>query len=401
MRTIAILIARFVAAITRLAGNSGTSLPGMIVTKLDRNILRKLAGEVKRGIIVVTGTNGKTTTANTCRALLEDAGYRVISNREGANMYNGVVTAFLLEAPLSGKLEVDYAVLESDELYTVQLCAELTQKYFVVTNLFSDQEDRLGGVDQVRNTIARALKHAISPDTVLILNQDNPDSAKLSESVSQKTVFFSTESLAAYHASEITEEETLSFIAHTPEQEAHIVTNIRGRYNVSNILAAIAVATSEGVSLEQCAKTLKGYHTQPGRMERFMIEDKPVILNMAKNPAGFNRSMESADVGPGTFDVYLVTNNEVADGVDISWYREIEFERWEKEGPINIYVGGECREEMAERIRNSGVKWSRIRLVDNPAEGLHKALNGAGKTLYVFANYSAVFDLRKELEQRI
>jgi len=397
---LAILIARFAALASRLAGNEGTSLPGMLATKIDSKILNKLSSEISRGIVLVTGTNGKTTTANITTKILEDAGYRVISNKIGANMYNGIASAFLLEAPLTGHLQADYAVLEVDELYTVPICKDLTPKYFVVTNLFPDQIDRMGSIEDVRAAINRALKHTISSDTTLVLNLDNPDSAQLSKMSTREIVFFSVTEPVDYHASDITEDDTLSFIAHTPDTEAPFVTNMRGLYNVSNILGALVVTTGEGISLEDSAKTLADYQTQPGRMERFVVEGKPVIINMAKNPAGFNYSLESANNSGGTFDVYFVTNNTVADGVDIDWYEHIELEQYEKEGPRNFYVGGDCSDDMAQRLRDAGINWNRIRIVQPQADGIHKALQGSGDTLYVIANYSAVFPLRKELLER-
>jgi UDP-N-acetylmuramyl tripeptide synthase len=181
----------------------------------------------------------------------------------------------------------------------------------------------------------------------------------------------------------------------------YITTGLLGTYNVSNIAAALAVAHREGVSLNQCASTLATYQTQPGRMERFSLGDKSVILNMAKNPAGFNRSLDAVlevlEQRDKSIDIYLVTNNTAADGEDIVWYRDIELERLSGESRLMFYVGGTCAHAMAERLRRAGIGKSRIRIADTPSHGLDESLAGAGDMLYIFANYSAVFPLRKEL----
>jgi UDP-N-acetylmuramyl tripeptide synthase len=409
-RLLAILIARGASAASRLIGNAGTSLPGMWATKIDPHILSKLGSEVSRGIVVVTGTNGKTTTANLIAHILSEAGYRVISNKAGSNMYNGIVSAFLLSAPLRGRLAADYAVLEVDEFYTVPVCRDLTPLFFVVTNLFSDQIDRFGSVDEVRATLARALESVMSSKTTLVLNADNPASARLSTMVSFNEIFYTADQDdtvdrsgdspvqdSAYYATDIEEDRSLSFDTHTPAGAIRIRTLIRGSYNVSNLMAAIVVATEEGVPLAKIASAVEGFETQPGRMESFLVSGRPVVLNMTKNPAGVNRTLEAAAGGKGSYDVFIVVNNTAADGVNLAWYDEIEFEQQAQRAPSNYYVSGTCSNEMAERIRAAGVGAHRIRTVADPATGLRGALQGTAETLYILANYSAVFSVRKQL----
>jgi len=400
MRFLAVLIARLAAFVSRLAGNAGTSLPGMWATKIDRKILTKLGREVSQGIIVVTGTNGKTTTANIVTQFLEAEGYSVICNNVGSNMYNGVVSAFLLNASLSGKICANYAVLEVDELYTVQICKELMPDVFVVTNLYPDQADRFGSVEEVREVLERAIGHA-KPDATLILNADNPDSAVLQTTTSREVAFFGMKQPVDYHAIKIVGPDRLGLRVEANTGTVDMMTNLRGDYNISNILAAVAIAHRMGITLESCAQTLDSIQAQPGRMERFIIDEKPVVINMAKNPAGFNRTLDTIREALVSHDVLLVVNNTPADGVDIDWYRDIEFERFDSDLTRRFFIGGSCAEAMMARLKKAGVEEERIHIVKDLTSSITRALDGKGEALYVISNYTATFPLRKELVSRM
>ena len=400
-RTLAILIARLASFASKLAGNAGTSLPGMWATKIDRHILSTLASEVSRGIIVVTGTNGKTTTANLIAAILERAGFSVISNKVGSNMYNGVVSTFLLHTPVVGRLQADYAVLEVDELYTVPVLAELNPTFFVITNLFPDQADRFGSVEEVRQALVRALSATNPTQTKLVLNRDNPESARIAEMVLHSVVLYSTQAHAGYYATDIADDDGLSFVAHTPPQETPISTTIHGRYNVSNIMAAIATVSEAGIVLQHCVDALASFEPLAGRMEQFALNGKAITLNMTKNPAGFNRTLEAAAAGVEPYDMLIVVNNTPADGEETDWYQEIAFEQYSDNAPHTFYVSGTCAQQMAQRLHEAGINPSCISVSENPHESLTAALGGSSRRLFILANYSAVFPQRKELKSRL
>jgi len=399
MRLLSILIARIAAFVSRLAGNAGTSLPGMWATKVDRRILAKLGREISRGIIIVTGTNGKTTTTNIATQFLEGEGYRVICNSVGSNMYNGIVSTFLLNAPLLSKMRVDYAVLEVDELYTVRICEELTPDVFVVTNLYPDQADRFGTVENVRSVLARAIEHTKESAT-LVLNRDNEYCVELKGASGRETIFFGMDDSADYRAMKVEGQEKLTFAVEVDAEHATMSTQLSGDYNVSNILCAIAIAHRAGISLESCAQILESIDPQPGRMELFDLDEKPVMLNMAKNPAGFNRSFDSICDTSANHDLFLVLNNTPADGVDTDWYDDIEFERIDTDLLRKIYVAGTCAEAMATRLRKAGFTNERLCIIENSTRDLASVLEGEGELLYVLSNYTATFPIRKELVVR-
>jgi len=402
MRALAILVARAAFIVSRLAGKDGTSLPGMWATKVSPHILKIMAQDVRRGIILITGTNGKTSTTNLCQAYLEDAGYSVICNSGGANMYNGVVAAFLKQASLFKRCAFDYAVLEVDELYTPRIGKEIPIRTFVITNLFADQLDRCGSIDYVRDTLVSAIGHT-PDDCLVVLNRDNRDSAIIADTTSRKTVTFGIEHSADLHATDVRQGEALSFRIDSPRDNIDATTNLRGLYNISNILAATVAATSEGITLEQCADTLMRYQTQPGRMERFEVAYKHVTLTMAKNPAGFNRSLESLSTGTDTdtYDVVIAVNNTIADGEDTAWYSQIDFENLDQESRFNYYLTGTQAPTMAKRLKQAGIIEKRVHTHPELDRALQAGLDGEGDQLFILANYSTVFPLRKRLIARM
>ncbi|MCL2024166.1 MAG: MurT ligase domain-containing protein [Coriobacteriia bacterium] len=404
-RFFALVAARLAYAITHLVGAGGTSLPGLWARAIDPQLLTKLAAEVSRGTIVVTGTNGKTTVTNLCAQMLRDAGYTVVCNAAGANMPQGVLAAFLRQVPLVGRLQADYAVIEVDELYATQICAQVGTEarptYVVVTNLFPDQLDRFGSVEAVREALERAIAHTPENATV-VLNADNPDSLALRAAVGPRAVVtfgieFGIENEADYRATHVAE-------GVFKVDDVEMATDLSGTYNLSNIMAALAVARREGVEFEQIRTTLAYYRTQPGRMERLSVADKTVVLNMAKNPAGFNQSLAFIAAqereGEGSYSLLVATNNTPADGESIDWYADIEYATLRQRPPQHIVVSGSCAGEMATFVGAAGVHDGAVQIEANLHDALRKTLAYDNERLYILASYTALFPLREELVRR-
>ncbi|MDD3023573.1 MAG: Mur ligase family protein [Syntrophomonadaceae bacterium] len=171
---IAVLVGKLAIVMSRMLGNQGTDFAGRIALKIYPEILEKLAGNIKQGIIMVTGTNGKTTTSNMVAAILKAKGYTLVHNQAGANMISGITTAFIAASNLLGNKEFDYALLETDEANVPLLLKRTNPQYLLITNFFRDQLDRYGELDHTINLIKSAVKDS---RIKLLLNADDPLSA--------------------------------------------------------------------------------------------------------------------------------------------------------------------------------------------------------------------------------
>lgn len=438
-RILAVWSARLIAFGCRIAGKQGVTLAGKIALRLDPNILKELAKEVRKSIFVVCGTNGKTTTNNILCSAIEAEGNRVVCNRTGSNMLNGVVSAFVLQAGLNGHLDADYACIEIDEASTVRVFPYFQPDYMVLTNLFRDQLDRYGEIDITMKYLARAMEMA--PDMRVIVNGDDSLSAYLAMSgrnayttygigrpyfqeSDQKEIregrfckqcgeklayhFYHYSQLGDYEcpscgfqrppldydAEEIRAEGGLAFTV----ENRRIRADYRGFYNIYNILAAYAAARSAGLLLERYNEVLQTFNPQNGRNEQFHIRDTRIILNLAKNPAGFNQNIAAVMEDSSPKDLIILINDNAQDGTDVSWLWDVDFDRI-KEGNIrSITVSGIRCQDMGLRLKYVDIPSVREPDIEKAIRG--KIQDGTGN-LYVLVNYTGLYhthNILKKLE---
>lgn len=446
---IAISGGKTAAQLSRLLGRPGSSLPGKVALNLYPGTLRQLAAQVDRGVILVTGTNGKTTTNNMLARILQSAGYRVICNREGANLISGVTTAFLREATPAGDLRLDYAVLEVDEAGFPGIAAQVDPQLVVVTNFFRDQLDRYGELDKTITLIRDALKKL--PQTRLILNADDPLVAQFAR-LGLPAVFYglapharvvesrhntrearfcpqcgATLNYAFYHYSQLglfrcpgcgfrrPEEpevealqsryqgEGVACLIRYGKREYPLALPTRGFYNLYNALAGFAAGTLLGVEPERVVQSLESYEPATGRLQRFRYRDKPVYLNLVKNPAGFNEGLTLLWADGGPKDVFIAVNDNIADGRDISWLWDVDFEVLEtvQDGVRSFVCSGLRAEDMAVRLKYAGVEPEKIVLEPNLKAAIARTLDGTGAAAYFFATYTALWPVEKLLRPRV
>ena len=420
---------------------NASQLPGRVALAIDPNLLEHLRARAVKGSIVVCGTNGKTTTTNVLAASLEASGLQVLCNRAGANMLSGVVSALL-----SGGT-ADWAVLEADELSTTRILPQLRPAYLVLLNLFRDQLDRAGEIDHVQDTIVEAL--AASPRTTLVVCADDPLSMGVAlraqaggtrilafgvgedldlapdrvpearfcqtcgtelsyeyRSYAQLGKFscpncgFSRPALD-FEATGITvgrDGVTFDFggVGLPGTQVVHA--DFGGVYMVYNLLAAASVALLLGVDAEHFQDTLDEYHPENGRLQHFVVGGREVVLNLAKNPTGFNQniSLLLADDRPKA--AYFVINDEPNDGRDISWIWDVDFERFAgRPDSLRILAGGHRANEVQVRLKYAGIE---APIVESVAAALEAVSDlPADRPLYVLTNYSALWPAKAELEK--
>lgn len=432
--------------LSHVLGHRGSSLPGVVALRLNPAALREFATRASMGVVLVTGTNGKTTTNNMLARILSAAGHRVVCNREGANMRPGVTTAFLRASGLAGPRPYDYAVLEVDEASFPRVAAEVRPRMVVVTNFFRDQLDRYGELDRTISIIREAL--AGFPDTKLVLNADDPLVAQLGRlghaveyyglakhrhaapgAAAREARFcpFCGTALrySFYHYSQLGFYSCrgCGFSRPKPAVEAHGVRQdgpglagivqlgerrvplrlpIGGFYNIHNALAALTTASLLGVETARSLAALALYEPATGRLQRFTHRGRTVYLNLVKNPAGFNESLALILQAGGSKDICLAINDNAADGRDISWLWDVDFEALEGvPGLLRFVCSGQRAAEMAVRLKYAGLPEERILVQPGFAAAVREALGGEGEAVYFLATYTALWPVEAELQRAV
>ncbi|MEW5762379.1 MAG: Mur ligase family protein [Bacillota bacterium] len=443
----AILAGKIAAGLARLCGRRGSSLPGVVALRLYPGVLRALVKQVRLGVIVVTGTNGKTTTSNMIAEMLAAAGFRIVNNREGANLITGVTAAFVRAARLVGKITCDYAVLEVDEASFPRVVAQTEPELVVITNFFRDQLDRYGELDTTVSFIRRTL--AERPHVSLVLNADDPLVSQLA-SCSLDVIFYGVAprsgargrvggarearfcplcgyalEYTCYHYSQLGMYrcEACGFGRPRPHVEAtaasvggqvlrarlrwddmviSVVLPTRGVYNLYNALAAFTAGIVLGIDPATATASLGSYTPATGRLQGFLYQGKPVYLNLVKNPAGFNETLNLLLAGRSTRDVFIAINDNDADGRDISWLWDVDFEVLAGADDILGFIcSGKRGEEMAVRLKYAGVPPRKITVVESLRAAVDRTLNGPGEAAYFLATYTALWPVEKLLRRRV
>lgn len=395
---------------------------------------------------MVTGTNGKTTTNNMMAGILSQGGFRIIANREGANLVWGVAAAFVAGAGIWGKIPADFALLEVDEASLPVVVGHIEPDLLVVTNFFRDQLDRYGELDRTVELVRKAIKG--HPHTRLILNADDPLVAQLAGKAGENLFFGLAESVhpetyvstrearfcpvcgreldyTFYHYSQLGNYlcrgcgffrpqavveghsvrggDHLSFSVRWPGGLTTVVLPMPGYYNVYNALAAFSVGVALGLPEKVIADGLSGFHPAVGRMERFTHRGRPVYLNLVKNPTGFNESLSAMFAAGGTSDVFLAINDNDADGRDISWLWDVDFEALGRDTApfVSFTCSGIRAADMALRLKYAGVPVELVRVAQDLREGVEAALGGTGAGVYLFSTYTALWRCQAILKETV
>jgi len=416
----------------KIMGKKSTSGPGEIALKICPDLIKRLAGNVGKEIIVTCGTNGKTTTNNLLYTGLTKGGYEVVCNNLGANMIGGIATAFASKCNIFGKFTADYACLEIDEASATKVFDHVKPDVMVITNMFRDQLDRYGETEQTMELLNNAIEKA--EGVTLVLNGDDPLTTAFGENrnakyfgISEKVLVNEDNSSEGrfcikcgspmkynfvhysqlgdfyceecgnkrpeidYEAREIDLSESLKFQINGK----HIDLNYRGFYNIYNVLAVYSVMEIIGVDTKHFNGLMSDYKPQIGRMEEFDL-GKPFILNLAKNPAGFNQAIETVLQDKRKKDVIIAINDKPGDGIDVSWLWDVDFEKIGEAELNKLYTTGIRVYDLALRFKYSGIE------PDMVTEDMEKAIKNAMETeaevCYVLVNYTALFGTQKILK---
>lgn len=433
----AIWAAKLISVMCRMIGRQGVTLAGKAALVLDPTILSQLAGQVREKIFVVCGTNGKTTVNHLLCTSLEAAGKKVVCNRTGSNMQQGVTAAFVLAAGLNGKLDADYACIEADEASAVYIVPALHPDRLVLTNLFRDQLDRYGELDTSMELLKKAMKQ--ETDLKILVNGDDPllvylaqqkgsayDTYGISDAAyaQGKTnevregrfckccgspleyEYFYYGQLGCYHcsscgfarpdirfaASKISLEHGISFWTGADQIE----TDYNGFYNIYNILAVYGMLQLEKIEPVYLQKVLKQYQPQNGRMEQFHAGDTRIILNLAKNPIGFNQNIAAVLEAEGEKNLIVVIQDQAADGKDISWLWDVDFEKLNVPEIRSVTACGIRRLDLLVRLKYAQIEAQQEADLEKAIE---QKIEEHCENLYVLVNYTALLPARRILHK--
>jgi UDP-N-acetylmuramyl tripeptide synthase len=432
-----VAVARAVGQLSRLAGaGGGTTIPGKLLWKLDPGAVDRLAERLPFGSAVLSATNGKTTTAAMAARILRGR-VRLAHNNSGANLVSGV-TSTLLDARGAqlGLFEVDEAALP-------ELAARLRPRAVCLGNLFRDQLDRYGELEHVAERWRKAVA-ALSPDAALVVNGDDPQVGELAHdrpgavvfgvddpSIARPSLQHAADSkycvrcgapyeyaaayvghLGDYHCPscghgrpvldvvarevELHGLDGVAFRLVMPAGERSVRLSVPGLYNVYNGLAAAALASSLGASLDEIVSGLEGFSAAFGRFERIAIGERRLLMLLIKNPAGANEAVRTIIDGGAPSLAVIALNDAIADGRDVSWIWDVDFEPLIP-GLERLVVTGERAAELALRFKYGGLDPEAIDVLPSLERALDRGLEltPAGGELILLPTYTAMLALRK------
>ena len=443
------------SGIRRLGRGGGTAFPGLIATRIDPDILRKLAIRLPQGVAIVAGTNGKTTSSRMLANVLQADGLDVVHNRSGSNLVRGISGAFAQEASIGGGRSSDIGVIESDENALPDIICATNPRLVLLLNLFRDQLDRYGELESVARHWAPAIR-SLTSETTLVVNADDPNLAALAEDTGAKVLTFGLETeghelpelphaadaafcrrcgarfdydaiyvshLGAYRCPncdyrrpalnvaardiEFKGMERLGMqVRRDGAEDLLLDVALPGLYNAYNALGVVAAASALDVQDETIACALQSFEAAFGRLEKIEYEGRFLTLALSKNPVGFNEVLRMLTVEPVNGPVIIGINDLYADGRDVSWLWDVDFETLvQEQHKGRILPAGIRGEDLAVRMKYAGLPEDRLdlRLLNLSFAEVVRRLPDVvpvGEKVFVLLTYTAMLQLRRALAER-
>ena len=411
------VIGKTIKRAMRLRGG-GSALPGLVVEKLDGNFLPRALGELPRGVVVVSGTNGKTTTTKMVVQLLRAAGLKVFTNPSGSNFTRGIVASLLDHVDASGKLDADIAVIELDEAHAVHFVRQIQPRYSLILNVLRDQLDRFGEIDHTAKLLSKVVEATTEG---IVLNREDELVRQLGHKLDRdrKVQYFGLSgelrvhfpsdaelhggtknavNLPHPHKGDVILESIDNHYAvfsfgNKPQKTVEL--KIDGLYNVLNAAAALTLARLIlGASPEQSRKLLEELaEVKPafGRGEAVEIDGEPLEIVLVKNPSGFRLALSSYTETPAS--TMIAINDNYADGRDMSWLWDVSFESLTGSG-VEM-VSGTRAYDMALRLQYDLVDVSSVET--KLGDALRQFLDKTSGRRRIYCTYTAMLSLRREL----
>ena len=407
------LLGKAVRTIARIRGG-GSALPGLFVEKIDPDFIKRTLAQLPHGTVVISGTNGKTTTTKMVVALLESQGLKVFTNRTGSNFTRGVAAALLGEVDNKGKLDADIAVLELDEAHAVHFVKAVPPRYSLLLNVMRDQLDRFGEIDTTAKMLSQ-IANATS-DTV-VLNREDPRIAAIAKTLSTDKVHYFGLSPELAHlfpsdddmrssnptAKQLQRPDAGVILHKLKDNQAQFLVEgksltttlkLHGIYNIYNAAAALALVRSvlpAEHDREKLVTALSEVTPAFGRGETLAVNGQPFELVLVKNPSGFRLSLSSFK--PEGYATMIAINDNYADGRDMSWLWDVEFESL-REGGVAAVTGVRAY-DMALRLQYDEIEMSLVE--PDLASTLKQFIASSDGPKRVYCTYTAMLALRREL----
>jgi UDP-N-acetylmuramyl tripeptide synthase len=411
------IIGKTIRVLSRIHGG-GSALPGLVVEKIDPNFVAHCLNQLPYGVVVISGTNGKTTTTKIVVELLTSQGLKVFTNKSGSNFIRGVASSLIADIDLQGKLDADIAILELDEAHAVHFVKLLSPKYCLLLNVMRDQLDRFGEIDTTADMLSEIAKATTNG---IVINREDPRLLKIGDAQAQKgksIQYFGIEgSLRKYFVSDDDIHEKINKIntgSDRPEALAllssisksrvdfminkkHFSTDLQisGIHNIYNATAALALAkiimpeAKTSNLINQLAKSRPAF----GRGEMFKIGDSSLELVLVKNPAGFRLALES--YAGNKKQVLVAINDSYADGRDMSWLWDVDFLALQNSA---VSVTGSRAYDMAIRLEHDSIEVQNIEIhIPKALKSLISSTSSTQKQIY--CTYTAMLEIRRLLQK--
>jgi UDP-N-acetylmuramyl tripeptide synthase len=434
----------------RRTGRGGTAAPGLVALQIDPNVVVRIARRLPHGSVVVAGTNGKTTTSRMIADIIEESGLEVIHNRSGSNLARGVAATFVEHSSLTGKPQGQMAVIESDEAALPEILRLVQPRLLVLNNLFRDQLDRYGELDTIGLKWKAAFAELPSA-TRLIVDVDDPTLANITDDrAAVRTTFgLSTPehkleelphaadaAVCRRCGADLTYSElylghlgdwacqscgfrrprldvvgsdvrldamsSLTMNVTAKDQVLRDLTvRVPGIYNAYNVTAAVATGLALGIPAETIRTALGKFQSPFGRAERVSFDGREISIALVKNPVGFNEVLRTITEGGSELaaPTLIVINDEFADGRDVSWLWDVDFEMLAA-GAMPIATAGIRGADMANRLKYAGVDESRLMILDGPIDQALSAFlerTKDAKEVSILPTYTAMLAVREAL----
>lgn len=423
-------------------------MPGKVALKVKRNVLTDLSKNTR--VIIVTGTNGKTTSCRIVEEGLIKSGKSYFINKSGANLITGITAAFIMNSTLLGKCKKEYAIIECDENAFKEVSRYICADVILVTNVFRDQLDRYGEVTHTLNAIKESVKNI--PNAVVCLNADCSLTYSIAKEIPNKVVTFGVnvpfdkdskpsevsdakycifckhEYDYTYHTyghlggyfckkcgyyrpvpdfsvdeiSELKQDHSI-VVANLNGSKNIIRVNIGGAYNVYNAIGCAAALTALGIDEKNVIDAIEQFNGAFGRMEQFEANGRKINIILVKNPAGFSQTMSFLSSIDDDFSLFISLNDNGADGRDVSWIWDVDFNGiFSKSNVKNLYISGKRCYDMAIRVKYEGVGDRSIEVIEN--ENYNKLLDIALKEerdVYIVPTYTSMMTMRPIIAKRL
>ena len=441
----AVTACKWSRTLIRLLGRGGTDFPGRVALKLCPDLLGELAKNVTT--ILVTGTNGKTTTSRMIEQALADSGISYFANKSGANLLSGVTAEFAVHSTAGGRCKYDYALIETDEAAFKYISKYVDAKAVAVTNVFRDQLDRYGEVSHTLENIRIGIEN--SKNAVICLNADDSLCTSLHDAVPNPVLFYGVDTpiyktrvaelsdapycirckheyeysyvtyghLGGYrcpncgYARPATQIAVREVICSDADHSEIVVTvdgkdypttvNLPGGYNIYNACTTMAMGKALGLDLNVVSQSLSRFACGFGRMEKFHIGNADLRMILIKNPAGCNQVLNflSGVQEPCIFTACL--NDRTQDGTDVSWIWDVDFERLAELGDklAAVYVSGVRAEDLAMRFYYAGIPMEKLHVEKN-YDKLTDELTKQEKPVFIMPTYTAMLALRTTISKK-